>query len=189
MSRLFVGKTIIYCKTRKDTEKLAERLTCDGGVMFYHAGLYADERVRIQDDFAKGKYRVIVATLAFGMGIDIPNITTIIHYGLPKDIESYCQEIGRAARTPDIEANCYLLWGKGDMIVNKSFINNITDPQEKDYQQRKSYGINNYVNNTHVCRMTFMSKYFDPDSNPNTCNKCDICCNYTTRIKNVVRLV
>ena len=136
MADIAKGKTIIYCKTRKDTEKVAERLKCDGGVAYYHAGMSNKDRLETQDGFASGKYRVIVATIAFGMGIDQPDISTIIHYGIPKDIESYCQEIGRAARSPDIYGKCYLLWGKCDFIVNKTFINNIYDPQEKAYQQK-----------------------------------------------------
>lgn len=179
MADIAKGKTIIYCKTRKDTEKVAERLKCDGGVAYYHAGMSNKDRLETQDGFASGKYRVIVATIAFGMGIDQPDISTIIHYGIPKDIESYCQEIGRAARSPDIYGKCYLLWGKCDFIVNKTFINNIYDPQEKAYQQKKSYAMNRYINNISACRMALIENYFDPESKPQNCMKCDICTGYT----------
>jgi len=178
MGDIAKGKTIIYCKTRKDTEKVADRLRCPGGVAHYHAGMTNKERLETQDGFASGKYRVIVATIAFGMGIDQPDISTIIHYGMPKDIESYCQEIGRAARSPDIQGTCYLLWGKSDFIVNKTFINNIYDPQEKAYQQKKSYALNRYINNISACRMAFIEHYFDPESKPQKCMKCDICTGY-----------
>ena len=178
MGDIAKGKTIIYCKTRKDTEKIADRLRCPGGVAHYHAGMTNKERLETQDGFASGKYRVIVATIAFGMGIDQPDISTIIHYGMPKDIESYCQEIGRAARSPDIQGTCYLLWGKSDFIVNKTFINNIYDPQEKAYQQKKSYALNRYINNISACRMAFIEHYFDPESKPQKCMKCDICTGY-----------
>ena len=80
MADIAKGKTIIYCKTRKDTEKIADRLRCDGGVAYYHAGMPNKDRLETQDGFANGKYRVIVATIAFGMGIDQPDISTIIHY-------------------------------------------------------------------------------------------------------------
>jgi len=178
MGDIAKGKTIIYCKTRKDTEKVADRLRCQGGVAHYHAGMTNKDRLETQDGFASGKYRVIVATIAFGMGIDQPDISTIIHYGMPKDIESYCQEIGRAARSPDIQGTCHLLWGKCDFIVNKSFITNIYDPQEKAYQQKKSYAMNRYINNLSACRMGFIEHYFDPESKPTKCMKCDICTGY-----------
>lgn len=175
LSKLASGKTIIYCKTRKDTEKIAERLKCDGGTCYYHAGMSPDDKELVQDGFCNGKYRVIVATIAFGMGIDIPDISTVIHYGLPKDIESYCQEIGRAARAPGSEATCYLLWGKGDMIVNGSFIKKLEDVHERDYQQRKTNAMNKFVDNCYNCRMCYIAKYFEPESTPKKCMKCDIC--------------
>jgi len=175
MASISMGKTIIYCKTRKDTEKVAHRLRVNGGVAYYHAGMNLSERTEVQDGFSKGKYRIIVATIAFGMGIDISDITTIIHYGMPKDIESYCQEIGRAARAPDLCANCYVLWGKCDFIVNRTFIDRIFDLQEKAYQQKKSYAMNKYINNTSKCRMNMIANYFDPESKNDNCMKCDIC--------------
>ena len=125
----------LYCKTRKDTEKVAERLKCDGGSILSRR-MSNKDRLETQDGFASGKYRVIVATIAFGMGIDQPDISTIIHYGIPKDIESYCQEIGRAARSPDIYGSVIYYGGNAISFVNKTFINNIYDPQEKAYQQK-----------------------------------------------------
>ena len=175
MEQIACGKTIIYCKTRKDTEKLSERLRCIGGTTHYHAGLNSEKRNKVQDDFASGKNRVIIATNAFGMGVDIPDISTIIHYGVPKDVDGFCQEIGRAARSPSIQGKCYLLWGKADFLMNKRFLKNITDPHEYKYQEQKSYAINKYVNNTSVCRMNILARYFDPSMKPYECSKCDVC--------------
>lgn len=175
MEQIACGKTIIYCKTRKDTEKLSQKLRCIGGSTHYHAGLNADKRNKIQDDFASGKYRVIIATNAFGMGVDIPDISTVIHYGVPKDVDGFCQEIGRAARSPSIKGKCYLLWGKADFLLNATFLRNISDPHEHHYQQQKSQAINKYVNNSSVCRMYFLARYFEPSMKPYTCSQCDVC--------------
>lgn len=177
IEKIASGKTIVYCKTRKDTEKLTSRLRCIGGVANYHAGMAVSDRELVQDEFTSGKCRVIVATNAFGMGVDIPDISTVIHYGLPKDVDSYCQEIGRAARSPDINGKCYVLWGKADFAVNTMFINNIHDPQEKNYQQKKSWAINRYIDNCSVCRMHYLAAYFDPQVKISKCLKCDICKN------------
>lgn len=183
MEQIACGKTIIYCKTRKDTEKLSQRLRCIGGTIHYHAGLCPDKRSKIQDDFTAGKYRVIVATNAFGMGVDIPDISTVIHYGVPKDVDGYCQEIGRAARSSSIKGKCYLLWGKADFLLNATFLRNITDPQEHSYQQKKSNSINQYVNNSSICRMYFLARYFDPYLKTLKCAQCDICRRNTTSKK------
>lgn len=169
------NKTIIYCKTRKDTENIAQKLYCKDGISAYHAGLSSENRSIIQDNFKNGSIRIIVATIAFGMGIDISDIYTIIHYGLPKDIESYSQEIGRAGRKISSEAYCYLFWGKGDMFLNKLFLKKLTNVQEFEYQNKKNNAMNNYVYNTSLCRMIAICKYFDPDTNYKNCLKCDIC--------------
>lgn len=169
------NKTIIYCKTRKETENLASKLYCDDGISAYHAGLNSNERSLIQDNFKNGSIRIIVATIAFGMGIDISDIHTVIHYGLPKDIESYSQEIGRAGRQLNSEAYCYLFWGKYDMFLNKLFLSKLSDTQEYKYQEKKNYAMNNFVYNSSLCRMIAMCKYFDPDQNYKNCLKCDIC--------------
>ena len=169
------NKTIIYCKTRKDTENLANKLYCVDGIIAYHAGLDFDERKRIQDNFKNGLTRIIVSTIAFGMGIDISDINTIIHYGLPKDIESYTLEIGRVARKANTEGFCYLFWGKSDLFINKLFLKKLSDSQEYKYQEKKNYAMNNYVYNNSICRMRMICKYFNPDQNCKNCLKCDIC--------------
>jgi len=174
------GKTIIYCKTKKDTEKIANYLRMWGYLTgYYHAGLSSEERTKIQDQFTSGRINVIGATIAFGMGVDIPDIETIIHYGVPRDIESYCQEIGRAARSPGLDGNCLVLWSSGDFVVNKHFLKLMTDPYLRAQQEAKMRVMSSYINNTRLCRTEFINNYFLGDSQENrvSCGKCDICMN------------
>jgi ATP-dependent DNA helicase RecQ len=115
---------IVYCSTRKETEETAEFLRLHGyAVNHYHAGLSAELRKLIQDDFASGRLEVICATNAFGMGIDKENIRTIVHYNIPASIENYYQEIGRAGRDGKL-SNIYLLYSKRDSSIHKYLISN-----------------------------------------------------------------
>ena len=94
------------------------------------------------------------------MGIDISDIETIIHYGIPKDMESYCQEIGRAAREKDMQGTCCILWSKGDFVINNIFLKQIDDYELRCKQREQMKGIELYVKNTNICRMRLIRDYF-----------------------------
>lgn len=121
---------IVYCLTRKGVEEVCEKLRGDGfSVTRYHAGLGDAERKRNQDDFIYDKYQIIVATNAFGMGIDKSNVRFVVHYNMPKNMESYYQEAGRAGRDGE-PAECILLYGGQDVVTNQLFIDNSQENQE-----------------------------------------------------------
>lgn len=125
------GSRIIYAATRKLTEEIAEHLRSNKiDTVYYHAGLTAELRRLIQDDFINGRVRTIVATNAFGMGIDKSDIRTIVHFNMPGTIENYYQEIGRAGRDGD-KSNIYLLYDEKDKIIQQFFINSSNPTREQ----------------------------------------------------------
>ena len=128
---------IIYCATRKKVESVCEMLCQAGyGATRYHAGLDEEERTSNQEDFIHDRKTVMVATNAFGMGIDKSNVSFVIHYNMPKSIEAYYQEAGRAGRD-GADAECILLYHSSDVTTAKFLINNSSDNEELDPAERE----------------------------------------------------
>ncbi|MGB3300391.1 MAG: DNA helicase RecQ [Phormidesmis sp.] len=166
---------IVYCLSRKHVNEVALKLQQDGVLALpYHAGLSAEEREANQTKFIRDDIQIIVATIAFGMGINKPDVRFVIHYDLPRNLESYYQEAGRAGRDGE-GAKCTILFGWGDVHTVKYLIGQKVDPNEQRIAQQQLSQIINYAESS-VCRRKIQLGYFgEPFSAP--CNNCDNCIN------------
>lgn len=173
---------IVYCATRSGVEKICD-LLCQRGIPAtrYHAGLSEEERQRNQDDFQFDRKTVMVATNAFGMGIDKSNVSFVIHYNMPKSLEAYYQEAGRAGRDGEA-AECILLYGPGDVATAQFFLqqageNEDLSPEERAEVQardaRRLEAMVNYCKTTH-CLRGHLLDYFGQAHDP-TCGNCGNC--------------
>jgi len=165
---------IIYRTTRSNVETTADFLTARGvKALPYHAGLPNEMRHAHQEAFNRDEVSVIVATVAFGMGIDKSNIRFVIHADLPKNMESYYQETGRSGRDGE-PAHCLLLFGAGDIPKIRYFINDIPDDTERKIATDKLYDMVNFAT-VNACRRTQLLGYFGERFGEDNCGGCDVC--------------
>jgi ATP-dependent DNA helicase RecQ len=171
---------IIYCLSRKGTETVAASLRNAGFTAeFYHAGLAADKRSKVQEQFLKDDIQVIVATIAFGMGIDKSNVRWVIHYNLPSNVESFYQEIGRAGRDGS-PSDTVLFYSYMDIITRQDMINNSDQSAEqKELLHAKLNRMKQYAE-ADICRRRILLSYFN-EAVEKDCGNCDVCRNPRTR--------
>ena len=165
---------IIYCASRATAERVAESLAGRGFLARpYHAGLDAAERARNQEMFLRDDTRIICATIAFGMGINKPNVRWVIHHDLPKNIEGYYQETGRAGRD-GLPGDCLLLFSPGDIAKQTHFLDEITNEQERSIARAQLRQIVHYAESS-GCRRAELLQYFGETFPLNNCGACDNC--------------
>ena len=174
--------SIVYCSTRKNVEAVTDFLRLNGvNVRSYHAGMPDDERRSAQEDFTYDRCNVIVATNAFGMGIDKSDVALVVHYNMPKDLESYYQEAGRAGRDGS-PARCILLYSKGDVRTAEFIIDHgreesgLTPAEQEKMRLRDHERLKQmtFYSTTPRCLRHFILNYFGEDS-PAECGKCSSC--------------
>lgn len=164
---------IIYCSTRKTVDEVYDRLLIKNySVCKYHAGMSEKDRTKSQDDFVYDRCEIMVATNAFGMGIDKSNVRYVIHYNMPRDLESYYQEAGRAGRDGD-KAECILLFNRADVVTNKFLIEQSTEGNHSTEYNK----LNNIIDycNTDKCLRCYILEYFGEIPKFDNCSFCSNC--------------
>ncbi|MHB0915373.1 MAG: DNA helicase RecQ [Thermoleophilia bacterium] len=164
---------IVYCLSRKRVEKVAAGLQKKGiNAAAYHAGMPAAERTRIQEAFQRDELHVVVATVAFGMGIDKPDVRFVVHYDMPKNIEGYYQETGRAGRD-GLPAEALLLFGLQDAVTARALIENSNNPAQVRIELHKLQAMIAFAEAT-TCRRRVLLGYFG-EPLAEDCGNCDVC--------------
>jgi ATP-dependent DNA helicase RecQ len=165
---------IVYCATRATTERVAEALCKRGhSALPYHAGLSNELRAESQELFLRDEVPIICATIAFGMGINKPNVRWVVHHDLPKNIESYYQETGRAGRD-GLPADCLLLYSAGDAAKQTHFIDEITDEHERNVARTQLRLMLHYAESAACRRIELLGYFAEKYPDPN-CASCDNC--------------
>ncbi|EAY31445.1 DNA helicase RecQ [Microscilla marina] len=166
---------IIYCLSRKSTEQIAQKLKDAGfSADYYHAKMDSNRRAAVQQSFLKDDTHIICATIAFGMGIDKPNVRFVIHYNMPKNVEGYYQEIGRAGRD-GLKSDAILFYSYGDVKILREFIHNIDNEGFKALQFAKLERMLQFAD-ADICRRRILLNYFNENFQQD-CGNCDVCRN------------
>ncbi len=165
---------IIYCFSRKETEEIAENLRLnDFNAAAYHAGLESNKRKRVQERFVNDQVNIIVATIAFGMGIDKPDVRLVVHYTFPKTLEGYYQEIGRAGRD-GLPSDCVMFYTYADTRKHEYFINQIETSALRQKAEEKLGAVLQF-SELISCRKKYLLSYFGENMKEDNCQSCDSC--------------